>query len=86
MSEFTAYVALVSYPAIIIFVFNWLDQASRWAVKNHSMIMRPDLKPIEEARGRPLLLGKYALLLLVMRGLAGNGLWHVVPIASHGSR
>lgn len=47
------------------------------------MIMRPDLKPLEEARGRALLLIRYALLLLVLRGLAGRGLWHIVPIESH---
>ena len=79
MSEFGAYAALAAFPIIGILVFPWWD--SGWAIKHHSMTLPPDIARKEEEVGRPLQLVKYGLLLLALRGIASNRLWHIVPFA-----
>jgi membrane protease YdiL (CAAX protease family) len=83
LSEFSAYIALFAYPAIILLVFDWMGASSRWAAKHKSFFPPSELTAKQERLGRPLLLGKYVLLSLALRGLAGSGLWQVVPITSH---
>jgi hypothetical protein len=70
--------ALLAYPVIVVLVFDWLGPGSRWAVKNRSFFPPSDISEKEETRGRPLLLVKYALLLLILRSLVGGGVWQVV--------
>jgi|SRR5580700_105433 hypothetical protein len=81
MSELKAYFALAAYPAIVTFVFNWFNAGGRWARENRSFFPPPDLARKTEDSGRRFLLARYALLLLVLRGLAGSSFWQVVPIA-----
>ena len=77
MSEFGAYAAVAAFPIIGIFVFDWWN--SGWASKHHTMFLPPEIARKREAVGRPLQLAKYALLLLALRGVVGNRLWHMVP-------
>jgi hypothetical protein len=83
MSDLSAYFALAAYPAIVVFVFNWFSASSRWARENRSFFPPSDLARKGEDSGRRFLFIRFALLLLVLRGLAGNSLWHVVSIAPH---
>ena len=81
LNEPVCYLTLAAYPALVIFVFDWWNAG--WASKNRSFFLPPELKKKREEAGRPLALVRYALLLLVLRGLAGSGLWYTVPIAKH---
>jgi membrane protease YdiL (CAAX protease family) len=81
LNEPVVYLALAAYPALVIFVFDWWNAG--WASKNRSFFLPPELKKKREEACRPLALVRYALLLLVLRGLAGSGLWYMVPIAKH---
>jgi hypothetical protein len=83
VSEFGAYAALAAFPIIGIFVFDWWN--SGWATKHHTMFLPPDIARKAEDAGRPLQLFKYGLLLLALRGIASNRLWHFVPftVRSH---
>jgi membrane protease YdiL (CAAX protease family) len=83
LSEFAAWMAVLAYPAIFILVFDWTGAGPRWAAKHKSFFPPAEITLRQEKMGRPLLLVKSALLLLVMRALAGSGLWHIVPIATH---
>jgi hypothetical protein len=78
LNELVSFIATAAYPAVIMLVFDWFGKASRLARKNKSMVMPPDLKPFEESKGRFLFIPKYLLLLLVLRGLAGTGLWYFI--------
>lgn len=81
MNEPVSYIALFAYPALVIFVFDWWNAG--WGSKHRSFFLPPELKKKREEAGRPLALVRYALLLLVLRGLAGSGLWYMVPVARH---
>ena len=83
MNEPVCYLALAAYPAIVILVFNWAGASALWARKNRSFFLPPDLKKESEESGRLLALFRYGLLLLVLRGLAGSGLWYMVPVATN---
>jgi hypothetical protein len=75
LTEFYSYALLAAFPVIGIFVFDWWN--SGW---HRSMVLTPEIARKREQAGRPLLLLKYALLLLVMRGLAGDRFWYVIPV------
>ena len=81
MNEPVCYLALAAFPGLVIFVFDWWNAG--WASKNHSFFLPPELKKKREQAGRPLALLRYGLLLLVLRGLAGSGLWYIVPFATN---
>ena len=83
MNEPVCYLALAAYPAIVLFVLNWFGASSRWARENRSFFLPPELKKKSEEQGRPLALVRYMVLLLALRGLAGAGLWYIVPIPTH---
>jgi membrane protease YdiL (CAAX protease family) len=78
LNELVSFVATAAYPATIILVFDWFGKASRRAMKTKSMVMPPDLKLLEERKGRFLFIPKYLILLLILRGLAGTGLWYFI--------
>jgi Type II CAAX prenyl endopeptidase Rce1-like len=61
-------------------VFNWFSAGSRWARENRSFFGPPELARESEDSGRRFILIRYALLLLLLRGLAGRTLWKVVPV------
>src|SRR5580692_3441617 len=75
--------ALIAYPAIFILVFDWAGAGPRWGAKHHSYQLPPDLKAKEEARGRPFLLLKFAILFLALLGLARGVPQRIAPIVSH---
>jgi hypothetical protein len=81
LTEPICYLALAAYPTLVIFVFDWWNAG--WGSKNHSFFLPPELKKKREEANLPIALVRYALLLLVLRGLAGGGLWYTVPIARH---
>jgi hypothetical protein len=81
LTEFRTYLALVAYPAIVILIYDWGGPGPRWATKNRSPILPPDLKDLEERRGRFLLPFKYVFVLLALWALVGGKQWHL--IASH---
>lgn len=81
MSELRAYLALAAFPAIVTFVFNWFSAGSRWARENRSFFGPPELARKSEDSGRRFILIRYALLLLVLRGIAGRPLLQAVAIA-----
>jgi len=85
VSEFGIYAALAAFPVIGLFVFPWWGRGSGWAIRYHSMILPPDIARKEEEIGRHLQLVKYGLLLLALRGIGSNRLWHIVPftVRSH---
>jgi RsiW-degrading membrane proteinase PrsW (M82 family) len=83
LSEFAAYIALLAYPAIVLLVFDWTGAASRWAAEHKSFFPPSDLTAKQERTGRPLLLGKYVLLFLALRGLAGSGLLQIARVTTH---
>jgi membrane protease YdiL (CAAX protease family) len=78
LNEPVCYLALAAYPALVLFVFDWWNAG--WGSKNRSFFLPPELKKKTEDANRPFALVRYALLLLVLRGLAGAGLWYIVPI------
>lgn len=47
------------------------------------MVLPPEIAIKGEESGRPLILAKYAFLLVVLRCLIGNRLWRIVPIFVH---
>jgi membrane protease YdiL (CAAX protease family) len=71
--------ALFAYPFIIIFVFDWFGKVPRWARvrENRGSPLPPSLRLEEEHKNRFLIIGKYALLLVVLRGLAGKTYWNL---------
>jgi len=81
VSEFRIYAALAAFPLIWIFVFDWWHAG--WAAKHHTLVLPPEIARKREESNRPLVLAKYALLLLVMRDLVGNRLWQIVPVSVH---
>lgn len=81
MNEPVCYLALAAFPGLVIFVFDWWNAG--WASKNRSFLLPPELKKKREVAGRPLALLRYGLLLLVLRGLAGRGLWYIVPVPTN---
>jgi hypothetical protein len=85
LTELRVYLALVAYPTTIMFVFDWCGPGPRWVRKNRSYVLPASLNRIEERRGKPLLLAKYVLTLLVVWGLVGEDQWHRVPITAHAS-
>lgn len=78
MSEFGAYAALAAFPIVGIFVFDWWNAG--WASGHHTMVLPPEIARKREEANRPLILVKYALLLLILHALAGEPLWHLVPV------
>jgi hypothetical protein len=82
LTEFRTLVALAAFPAIGFLVFDWGGPGSRWASKNHAIFLPPELKSIEEKRGRFIQFLKYAILFLVLWGLAGRELWRIVPVTA----
>jgi membrane protease YdiL (CAAX protease family) len=83
LSELRCYVALAVYPLIIIFIFDWGSVGARWSREHRSRLVPQNIRSIDEARGRFLLLLKYALLSLVLIGLTrGNG-WFFAILLSH---
>jgi hypothetical protein len=52
LSEINTSLALISYPAIVILVFNWWGAGARWASENKSFFMPPDLRIKAERTGR----------------------------------
>lgn len=81
MSLLTLYLVLAAYPLIVILVFDW--KTAGWASKNRSFFLPPDLKAKAEKQGRFLFFIKFALLLILLRVVAGRDLWHVVPIMTN---
>lgn len=78
MTGARAFLAIISCPLIVIFVFDWIYvlRYSRRGLPNEA-------KAKVEREGRPLILVRFAILLLVLRILVGSSFWHIVPIASH---
>lgn len=66
-----------------MFWFDWGGPGFRWADKNRSIVLPPEIKRVEENRGRFLQFLRYALLFLVLWGLAGRGLWRIISIPAH---
>jgi membrane protease YdiL (CAAX protease family) len=84
LTDLRAYLAVAAYPGIVIFVFRWGGPSGRWARNHRSFFLPPDLKRKSEESGRHFLLIRLALLVVVLRGLAGaDFFWHTVPIATH---
>ena len=77
VTEFRSYVALAAFPIIGIFLTDWWNAG--WASEHHAMVLPPEMARKREEEGRPLQLVKYGLLLLALRGIGGNRLWHMVP-------
>lgn len=75
MSELGAYLTIAAYPLIGIFVFDWWNMG--WGSEHHSFVLPPELKRKREEAGRPLLLVKSFILLLLLRIVDGGGLWHL---------
>ena len=78
MSGARTFLAIISYPLIVMFVFDWV-----YVLRYSKSALPPEAKAKIEREGRPLILVRFAILLLVLRILAGKSFWHIVPIASH---
>ena len=77
MTEFRSYVALAAFPIIGIFLIDWWNAG--WASEHHAMVLPPEMARQREETGRPLQLVKYGVLLLALRVIGSNRLWHMVP-------
>ncbi len=73
--------ALAAYPLVGILVFDWWN--SGYASQHHTMILPPDVKVKREIIGRRLILLKYAILLLILWGIAGYDVWRSVLLPIH---
>jgi hypothetical protein len=82
LTEFRTLVALAALPAVGFLVVDWGGAGFRWVRKNHSIFLPPEIKSIEEKRGRFLQFFKYAILFLVLWGLTGRELWRIVPVTA----
>jgi membrane protease YdiL (CAAX protease family) len=78
MTELRAYALLIAYPAIIIFVFDWIGFFPR-SNEDRARILSAQFKAREENLGRSWLLVKYGLLFVVLRMIAGKALWQIFP-------
>ena len=78
MSEFRAFLALISYPAVFIFVPEPVSY--RWVRKHGLLTLPPDINEKSERNGRYSYAFVYGLLLLFLRFLAGRSLWQAVSI------
>jgi Type II CAAX prenyl endopeptidase Rce1-like len=83
LTELRSYVLLASYPAIVMFVFDWFSPDTRWAMKNRSRPIPESFKQRGESRGRVLLVFKYFLLLIVTAWLAGGFKRLSTSVVSH---
>ncbi|HXX18040.1 MAG TPA: CPBP family glutamic-type intramembrane protease [Candidatus Acidoferrum sp.] len=79
-NELRAYLLLVAYPAIIVFLIDWSGPGSRWAMKHRSSLLPPAIKGIQETRGRFLLLIKYALVVLAAWGITNRDQRHLLAM------
>jgi membrane protease YdiL (CAAX protease family) len=86
LSKFLSYVALATYPALSMFVYDWFGPGSRWAFKNKRPVLPPDLATLEEERGRRLLPAKYVLLFLAVYGLVHRNIWRLAPVHASARR
>jgi len=77
VTEFRSYVALAAFPIIGIFLIDWWNAG--WASEHHAMVLPPEMARQREETGRPLQLVKYGVLLLALRVIGSNRLWHMVP-------
>jgi hypothetical protein len=77
VTEFRSYLALAAFPIIGIFLFDWWNAG--WASEHHAMVLPREMAIQREEAGRPLQLVKYGVLLLALRVIASNRLWHMVP-------
>jgi hypothetical protein len=72
LTELRTFLALAAYPLIIIVVFDWFGEGSRWVRSHRGLHWPADVKLAEERKGRWLIIAKYALLIIVMRILVGH--------------
>jgi len=77
LSEFRSYMALAAFPIIGLLLFDWWNAG--WAIEHHAMVLPPEMARQREKVGRPLQLVKYGVLLLALRVIGSNRLWHMIP-------
>lgn len=80
MTEFRTFCALISYPALIMFI--WEPVGSRWVKVHRSLSLPADIKQKSEKNARHLLFVKYALLLASLCLLVGGHPWTLIHVAS----
>lgn len=78
VNELQAYLVLVLYPTICLFVGNWWSVGARWASENRSLLLPPELAAKEDASGRAILPFKYLLLFFLLRIIAGVKVWQAL--------